>query len=285
MAGQDDPKMPGSLAAKSAGIRLLVLSAGSLMNALLPLILFSVAFMLPHDTVIGRAVVEEVEEGSPAAVAGIEAGDTIIRIGDKEIDNTLYLSRYIQLNLGKETSFLVKHSDLSQEEVRLVPRWKPPLGQGATGITVRTVEPTIVREQVPIWQAVPMGINQCLETFVLFKNAILGLFLGTTSLDVAGPVGIAQLSGEAAQAGISPLLEFAAFLSINLAIINMLPLPALDGGRVMFVLLEWLRRGKRISPQKEGQVHVIGFIMLMAFILAVTYQDIIRIMSGESIIP
>jgi regulator of sigma E protease len=98
-------------------------------------------------------------------------------------------------------------------------------------------------------------------------------------------VGIAQMTGEVAQAGLSPLLLFAGFLSINLAIINILPLPALDGGRIVFVLLGWIRRGRRISPKTEGLVHAIGFALLIAAMLAVTYQDIIRIIAGESLIP
>jgi len=104
-------------------------------------------------------------------------------------------------------------------------------------------------------------------------------------MNVTGPVGIAQMTGEIAKAGISPLLEFAAFFSINLAILNILPLPALDGGRIAFVLLEWARRGKRVSPKTEGLVHFIGFAILIAAILVVTYQDVLRIISGESFIP
>ena len=130
-----------------------------------------------------------------------------------------------------------------------------------------------------------MGVNGCIETLILFKNGIISVIIGAAPAGVTGPVGIAQLTGEVAKAGISPLLEFAAFLSINLAIINMFPLPALDGGRIVFVLLEWVRRGKRISPKKEGLVHLIGFLMLMGAILAITYQDIVRIVSGESLIP
>ena len=107
----------------------------------------------------------------------------------------------------------------------------------------------------------------------------------TMPLILGGPVAIAQITGEAARAGISYLLQFAAFFSINLAIINIFPLPALDGGRIAFVLLEWIRRGKRISPKKEGLVHAVGFVLLMGLILIVTYQDIIRIISGESLIP
>ena len=285
MAGEEDPKVPDSLASKSIGTRLLVLSAGSIMNALLPLLLFSMAFMIPHDIVVGQVLVEEVAPGSPAEMAGIEAGDTIISINDKELNNTVDLSRNIQLNLGQEIAILIEHSDLSQEEVRLVPRWQPPEDEGAIGVAVRTNEPTTVSQSEPFWRAIPLGVNECIETFILFKNAILSIFLGTIDLEIGGPVAIAQITGEVAQAGISPLLEFAAFLSINLAIINILPLPALDGGRIVFVLLEWVRRGKRISPKKEGLVHLIGFAMLMGLILAITYQDIVRIISGDSLIP
>jgi regulator of sigma E protease len=285
MAGEEDPKAERSLANKGIGTRLMVLSAGSLMNALLPLLLFSIAFMVPHDVVIGQVVVEEIATGSPAAEADIRAGDTIISINDKEINNIWGLSRYIQLNLGKEITILVARSDLSQEEVKLVPRWQPPEGEGAIGVAVRILEPTIVSQSEPFWKAIPMGISQTIETLVLFKNGILSLFIGAVPMEVTGPIGIAQIATEVAKAGISPLLEFAAFLSINLAILNILPLPALDGGRIAFVLLEWVRRGKRISPKKEGLVHLVGFFMLMGLILAVTYQDILRIISGDSLIP
>ncbi|GAH99822.1 unnamed protein product, partial [marine sediment metagenome] len=180
---------------------------------------------------------------------------------------------------------LIQHSDATTEEVQIIPRWKPPEGQGAMGILVSLSNPTTVRQHEPFWRAIPMGVGECIETFFLFKNAILSLLTGATSMEIAGPVGIAQMTGEVAKAGISPLLEFAAFLSINLAIINMFPLPALDGGRIVFVLLEWVRRGKRISPKTEGFIHAIGFALLIAAMLAVTYQDILRIMSGESLIP
>jgi len=99
-----------------------------------------------------------------------------------------------------------------------------------------------------------------------------------------GPVGIAQITGEVARAGISPLMEFAAFISINLGLLNLFPIPGLDGGRIAFVLLEWVRRGRRVSPRVEGMVHLIGFIALIAAMVAITYQDIMRIIAGESLI-
>ena len=285
MAGEEDPTLPRSLASKSTGTRILVLSAGSLMNALLPLLLFSIAFMVPHNVVIGEVFVKEVAPNSPAAMAGIESGDTFLRINGEPLTNIGDLHRYTQLKLGNEITILVKHSDLTTEKIQLIPRWKPPEGQGAIGIVVSMSNPTIVSQHYPFWKAIPMGVSECIETFILFKNAIISMIIGTTPVAVAGPVGIAQITGEIAKAGISPLLEFAAFLSINFAIINIFPLPALDGGRIVFVLLEWVRRGKRISPKTEGLIHAIGFILLMTAILAITYQDIIRIISGESLIP
>ena len=285
MAGEEDPKVTGSLASKGIGTRLLILSAGSLMNALLPLLLLSIAFMVPHDMLTGQVAVEEVAPSSPAASAGIESGDVILSINEKPVHNINDLQRNIYLNLGKEITLLIKHSDSTTEDIRVIPRWTPPGGEGAIGVAVRLLNPTVISQHYPFWKAIPMGVGGCIEAFVIFKNGILSMIIGATPVAVAGPVGIAHVTAEVAKAGISPLLEFAAFLSINLALINIFPLPALDGGRIVFVLLEWVRRGKRISPKTENLVHLIGFSMLMAAILIITYQDIIRIISGESLIP
>jgi len=285
MAGEEEPKISRSLASKPTGTRLLVLSAGSLMNIVLPLLLFSIAFMVPHNIVEGQVLITDVAPNSPAAIAGIEPGDTFLSINSKPIRNIGDLHRYIQLNLGKETAILVQHSDSATEEVQVIPRWQPPQGQGAIGITVNISNPAIVRQQEPPWRAAPLAASACIETFVLFKNGILSMIIGAVPVEVTGPVGIAQITGEVAKAGISPLLEFAAFLSINLAVINIFPLPGLDGGRIVFVLLERVRRGKRISAKTEGLIHFIGFAALIGMIMVITYHDIIRIMSGGSIIP
>ncbi|MDO8567416.1 MAG: M50 family metallopeptidase [Dehalococcoidales bacterium] len=285
MAGEEDPDKPGSLAGKKPGTRILVLAAGSIMNAVLPLLLFTTAFMLPHDVVFSQVQVQEVKANSPASQAGIQAGDIVLRVDSRPVRNAGDLQRYIQLELGNETTMLVRHTDGTTETVRLVPRWRPPAGQGATGIVLKGLTPAFVSQHVSLWKAVPMGVNELFETFNLFKNGIISMFIGTAPVAVAGPVGIAQITGEVARSGFSPLLEFAAFLSINLAVINIFPLPALDGGRIAFVVLEWLRRGKRISPKIEGLVHLIGFALLMGAIAVVTYHDIVRIITGGSPIP
>jgi regulator of sigma E protease len=106
------------------------------------------------------------------------------------------------------------------------------------------------------------------------------MIIGGAPGDVVGPVGIVQFTGEVARAGVSPVLEFAALISMVLGIANLLPLPALDGGRIVFVLLEWVRRGKRVSPRTEGLIHAIGFFLLIGLMVVVTYQDIARIAGG-----
>ncbi len=289
MAGEEDPKIQHSLASKSIGTRILVLGAGSLMNFLLPLLLFSGALMVPHSVLTETVVVNRVAPDSPAVRAGLRAGDTILSINRKPITNSSDLHRNIQLNLGREIPIVVQHSDSTRETVKVIPRWQPPAGQGAIGIEINPeaaqASRTITRRSEPFWKAIPLGITACIETFILFKNGIVGMFIGSVPMAVTGPVGIAQLTGEIARIGISPLMEFAAFLSINLAIVNIFPLPALDGGRIAFVLLEWVRGGKRISPKTEGLVHLIGFVMIIVFALAITYQDIMRIVAGEALIP
>ena len=285
LAGEEDPSVPGSLAGKSTWVRVLVLASGSVMNAILPILLFSVAFMIPHNVASGQVVVAEVIADSPAAQAGIVEGDAILMINENPVHNIGDVQRSIQLKLGQEIDITVEHGDATRETLQMIPRWRPPEGQGATGIVVKLTDADTVRQSYPFWKAIPMGVSECIETYVLFKNVIISMLIGSAPTVVGGPVAIAQISGEAARAGLSYLLEFAAFFSINLAIINIFPLPALDGGRIAFVLLEWLRRGKRVSPRIEGIVHTAGFFALIAAMAAITYQDIIRIVTGGSLVP
>ncbi len=281
MAGEEDPQIERSLASKSIGKRLIVLSAGSAMNFILPFLLLTIAFMVPHTIVTGDISVLEVVENSPAKSAGVQAGDIILEMNGKTVNNTADVSRYIQLYLGNETSMLIKHNDGTTEEVWVTPRWNPPQGEGSVGFSIKTENAVVSTQGDNPWVAFKNGSTEAFETMVLFKNGILSMFVGTNSAaDLVGPVGIAQITGEVAQAGISPLLKWTAFFSLNLAIINLLPLPALDGGRIIFVFLEWIRRGKKVAPETEGKVHFIGFALLIMLMVAITFQDIGRII-GE----
>jgi len=282
MSGEEDPSATRSLASKSCATRALVLGAGAIVNALLPFILLSAAYMLPHDVVKHQLVVTDIVHGSPAEDAGLMPGDIILAINGKNIENYGDLQRYIELNLGKETTMLVQTPHDTQESKTVIPRWKPPEGQGRIGFKMDIVEGSeeVSRRSEPFFKSISMGVRDTFQTMALYKNSLLGLFIGNSSAQLTGPVGIAQMTGEVARYGISPLLELAGFLSLSLAIMNLLPLPALDGGRLVFVFLEWIRRGKRVSPQTEGKVHFAGFVMLLVLMLVLTFQDIARIISG-----
>jgi regulator of sigma E protease len=126
LSGEVDPTAPRALAARGYGVRLLVLAGGIIMNLLLPFVLLSVAYMVPHNIVSGRVQVEEVAPGSPAEMAGILVGDSILSVNGQPVRSAGDLSRYIQLNLGKRVTVDIEHAAGSTETVSLVPRWRPP---------------------------------------------------------------------------------------------------------------------------------------------------------------
>lgn len=167
----------------------------------------------------------------------------------------------------------------------------PPAGtqieipQGATGISVANGTTRIISRGYSFLEAIPRGFEQVGATFVLVRNRVRSWIAGGEPIDLSGPVGIARVTGEVVeQVGWVRLIELAALLSLNLAIINILPLPMLDGGRIFFILIEIARRGKRISPEREGLVHIAGFAMLLIFIVVISYFDIARAIEGESLL-
>jgi regulator of sigma E protease len=285
MLGEEDPSEPRSLASKRPLTKLFVLGAGPVMNAVLPIVLLTIAFMIPRQVVVGDVVIEEVATDSPAAEAGIEPGDTVLSINGHSIQNIGDLIYDVHLSLGEETTLELEAEDGSQKVVTLVPRWAPPEGEGPVGVALSLANTYEVSEHYPFWEAVPKSATTLWETFELIRNEVRSWFARGTAPQVGGPVAIFQITGEANAAGPSYLLQFAAFLSLNLAIINLLPLPALDGGRIVFVLLEVVRRGKRVSPRTEGLIHLVGFMMLIGLILVITYFDILRAIRGESMVP
>ena len=178
-------------------------------------------------------------------------------------------------------------SEISLEEAR---RYDPSLDigdtvrQGAIGVTVGLANAKVVQRSYPIWDAVPMSFGRIWDVLTLTRTGITRWVAGGPDPGLAGPIGIAQVTGEVARAGIAPLIELTAFISISLGILNLLPIPALDGGRLMFVVLEWVRRGKRISPQREGLVHLVGFVVLISLVIVMSYFDVMRILDGGSIL-
>ncbi|MSQ34284.1 MAG: PDZ domain-containing protein [Dehalococcoidia bacterium] len=168
------------------------------------------------------------------------------------------------------------------------------LQQGAVGVIIETVNVKQVRRSLPPWKAVPAGLQSAYDVIVLTKNGIMAMVIGSrnpqfSGPSTVGPIGIGQLTGEVATADagiiakVVTLASLAGALSFSLAILNILPIPALDGGRILFVVIEWVRKGKRVSPQREGLVHLIGFVILLMFIALVSVKDILRIVRGDSL--
>ena len=159
------------------------------------------------------------------------------------------------------------------------------LTQGAMGVMIGTFDTHMVQRDYSVVQAVPMSFQQMWNVLTLTRTSIVRWASGGPDPGLSGPVGIARVTGEVAQIGISPLLQLTAIISISLGIVNLLPIPALDGGRLMFVVIEFLRGGKPISPRREGMAHLIGFLVLIGLIVVVSYFDIVRLINGDSIIP
>ena len=327
MLGEEDPSDPRSFASQSVLKRTIVLCAGSFMNFLVPLVIFTVIFLLPRDVPVGTVTIAGVAPRSPAADVGIRPGDQVLAVNGYRVRNHMDLIERVMVRLGSETELTLRRgsivSGLQQpvdssvvETVKVVPRLNPPeltvvdvvnnpdtevtvrearrydaqlqvgdtLTQGAVGVIIGTSNVRFVKERQSVLNSFPSAVGRMRDVLLLTKNGFHRWAVGGPDPGVTGPIGIAQVTGEVAEAGISPLFELIALISISLGIMNILPIPALDGGRLMFVIIEWVRRGKRVSPQREGLVHVIGFGVLIGLIVVISFFDITRILSGEGLI-
>ncbi|TAK73649.1 MAG: RIP metalloprotease [Dehalococcoidia bacterium] len=292
LEGEEDASSPRSLAARPRWQRLIVLTSGALVNLMLPVVLLSAALMIPHEEDEGHARITAVAADTPAAAAGLREGDVILRVGSHDAKNLATASRLVRTYQGRTVDLTVRR-DGQLVTIPVYARWTPPAGQGPTGISIAPESvnpidnrPYTVTVSEPPWEAIPDGTVMTWQTLVLARNEVIGWVKGTTRPQFQGPVGIAQTTGEVARSSettagaISPLLELAALLSINLGILNLLPLPMLDGGRVLFVVIEIVRGGRRIRPEREAIVHMIGMAAFLVLAAVVTFADISRIVDG-----
>ena len=282
LAGEANPNVPRSLAGKGTGTRFLVLIAGPLMNAILPLLIFTVLLMIPRDVAVGRLVIQEVGENTAASEAQVRAEDAVLQANGKDIKNRLEFTREINLNGGSQMSILVERGG-QELLLHLQPRFDTESARWLVGVFPRLDDVTIVKRSEPIWEAIPNSFVNTWEMLVLVKQTLGGAFGEGSSPEFSGPIGIAQVTGEITRdGGWVGWLGVGILLSINLAILNVLPIPMLDGGRIFFVVLEWARRGKKIPAHREGMVHLIGFALLMGGIVLVSVNDIGRLIDGRS---
>ena len=329
MVGEEDPTEPRSFARQSVYKRAVVLVSGSLVNLLVPVVIFTILFMLPHNTLVrGDVVITGVAPGSPAKEAGLRSGDTIVSVAGERVMTPGELVGLIRDKRGRPVELSVRRGSLipglgssveysSVETVQLVPRSKAPdlkvvrevtdpsteasltearrydarlkigdtITQSFIGVMIGVANARVEKTTDPIWEAVPNSFTTIWDVLVFTKNGIVDSVSTGSNPGLVGPVGIAQATGEGvSRFGFSWVFQLMALISISLGIVNMLPIPALDGGRLVFVLIEWARGGKRISPQREGLVHLIGFAVLLSFIVAISYFDIIRILNGDGFV-
>jgi regulator of sigma E protease len=261
------------------------------MNAVLTVVLLSVVAMLGQPTVLNeataqgardaRVLVLQVSPNSPAETAGLKSGDAILRISDEETSTDAnseeVVASYLAAREGKEITLTIRREG---EEVTktVILRSNPNPGEGALGVSLALVGTV----SYPVWRAPWEGTKNTFYLSIAMGDA-LGQILQNVAAgkgvgeSLSGPVGIATLTGDAARLGFVYLLQFTAFLSLNLAILNILPFPALDGGRLVFLLVEKIK-GSPITPRVEQLTHGVGFALLLAFILWITFKDIARLL-------
>ncbi|MDE2311620.1 MAG: RIP metalloprotease RseP [Patescibacteria group bacterium] len=268
------------------GARLLTLVAGVVMNFLLAWVLLSIGLVVGLPVAVDspsslpaharlnnpQVAIMQVVPGQPAAKAGVQEGDILLQVDQKSFSKSDDLSSYILGHAGQVIQFEVKRGgQLLQFEVQS--NAHPGPDQGPTGISLSNIGVMTF----PWYLAPYEGLK---TTFVEIGNIASGLWqlvTGQVSVsNLGGPVKIAQLTGEVSRMGFIYLLQFTAFLSVNLAILNILPFPALDGGRVLFLVIEKFR-GKRNNQKVEQWVNTVGFMLLLLLMFLVTTHDILNI--------
>jgi regulator of sigma E protease len=236
------------------------------------------------DAFQAKIRVGSLDANSPGVAAGLKTGDIITSIAGTKVEDAVSY-RYAMLNnAGKTVPVVVDRNGTPTTLQFAIPAMSATTNQLNVGIEATQ---DFVMYPVVWWKIVPEGIKQTFDTIDQMFHGIVLLVRGDVSVKgIAGPIGMGQLTSEVIKASDAPvwatLSNIMILLSLNLAILNLLPFPALDGGRLLFVLIEAVRGGKKVPPEKEGMVHFVGLVVLLAFMLVVAFADINRIVSGQS---
>jgi regulator of sigma E protease len=283
---------PGSFAAKPAGKRLIVLLAGVTMNVVLAVVLFAAADAIGQ--IVDYDSYVNVQSGSPAAHAGLRSGDHILAIDGRVVSHFSdivtdvgAIAQHAPHGAATVPVVLVVRDPgaVATRTLTVAAIVKPAANQGHLGVSPSGRGPVVQR--VSVWQAPLAGVRDVGTVIGSIFGAFAQIVAGKLAFSQAfmGPVGIVTTSGEAAsiipQAGWYPIVWLTGALSVSLAVANVLPIPALDGGRVLLVLIEVARRGKRLTPEREGLINLVGFAFVLSLLAVITYFDVGRIVGGH----
>lgn len=266
--------------------RLLVVVAGVAMNFLLALAIITYLFTTEGvPTPSDKVVISEVVANSPAQSAGIQKGDIFRKVGEVQIEDSQGLISETKKHLGKAIPITVQRGE-EMVVLEVMPRKDYPSNQGPMGIAI-TQNVDFLKYPFPqsIYHGLVQSVKDSWQVVVGFKNVIVELVTRfTVPQGVAGPIGMAQLTGEFVRVGPSAFLALVYMLSLSLAVLNILPIPALDGGRFFFLLIEAVTR-RKVNARFEAYAHLVGLVLLLSFLALISYKDIVRIISGQSILP
>lgn len=251
--------------------RMIVILAGSVMNFVLPVILFFLIFLcVGVQTPSTEPIVGAVMANRPAASAGLMAGDRITSINGQTINEWANISEVFKDSAGKPFEVTYLRGDESRHTTVI-----PVLDESSNRVVIG-IQGSVVSQEVSIGEAASLSVER---TWRIFKAMLEALAMLVTkegaSSELSGPIGVAQMAGEVAQYGFIPLLNFAAFLSLNLGIVNLLPVPALDGGHFITLVIEAVR-GKQMSKKAMYYIQAVGVVILMSLMIFATFNDITR---------
>ena len=254
---------------KSLGIRALIVALGPFMNIATAVVIFSLIFLLNGIPVVTNSVSTVIENG-PAERAGIFSGDKIIAINSTKMEDPNRIANIINESSGEKLQITLDREG-DTIDVFVIPEYDDSYKKGLIGITFE-----ISVEKINIFSAFYRGLIATGNIIKLIFSNTMEMITGKVPLEIAGPLGIAQMTGEAAKLGFLNLLYFTAILSIFIGLFNLLPIPILDGGHIIILAIEKLR-GKPLEAEKISFMYFIGISLMIIIFIIATYKDILRV--------
>jgi regulator of sigma E protease len=279
LASMTEEERAGSFHHKKVGPRAAIVAAGPIANFLLAIVIFTCLFMYfgkPSTT----ARVDKVEAGSAAAAAGFQVGDVVTAIDGKQIESFPDMQQIVATRAGEQLTFTIKRGDSTLQlhgtpELREVPDLFGNVSRrGVLGITRQSSAGEVTNEPVGPATAVWLGVKKTWFVIDQTLSYIGNIFRGRASADqIGGPFRIAQISGQVATLGIIPLLDLAAVLSISIGLLNLFPVPLLDGGHLLFYAAE-IARGRPLSERAQEYGFRVGLVLVLRLMVFAFYNDV-----------